>query len=96
MIIESGLDIPSVNTLIVNRADRLGLAQLYQLRGRVGRSSHKAYAYFLVPRYIRVLDELPKTASAKVQKHVLRAEGITEDSWDREAHGIKLRREKLS
>jgi transcription-repair coupling factor (superfamily II helicase) len=50
MIIESGLDIPSVNTLVVNRADSLGLAQLYQLRGRVGRSSHKAYAYFMVPR----------------------------------------------
>jgi transcription-repair coupling factor (superfamily II helicase) len=50
MIIESGLDIPNVNTLIVNRADRLGLAQLYQLRGRVGRSNHKAYAYFMVPR----------------------------------------------
>ncbi len=50
MIIESGLDIPNVNTLLVNRADRLGLAQLYQLRGRVGRSSHKAYAYFMVPR----------------------------------------------
>jgi len=50
MIIESGLDIPNVNTLLVNRADKLGLAQLYQLRGRVGRSSHKAYAYFMVPR----------------------------------------------
>jgi len=50
MIIESGLDIPNVNTLIVSRADRLGLAQLYQLRGRVGRSNHKAYAYFMVPR----------------------------------------------
>src|SRR5207342_200266 len=44
MIIESGLDIPSVNTLIVDRADTLGLAQLYQLRGRVGRSAHRAYA----------------------------------------------------
>jgi transcription-repair coupling factor (superfamily II helicase) len=49
MIIENGLDIPSVNTLIVNRSDAFGLAQLYQLRGRVGRSSVKAYAYFLVP-----------------------------------------------
>jgi len=49
MIIESGLDIPSVNTLIVNRADRLGLAQLYQLRGRVGRSSKQAYAYLFIP-----------------------------------------------
>ena len=49
-IIESGLDIPNVNTLIVNRADSFGLAQLYQLRGRVGRSSRRAYAYMLIPR----------------------------------------------
>jgi transcription-repair coupling factor (superfamily II helicase) len=48
-IIESGLDIPSANTLIVNRADMFGLAQLYQLRGRVGRSRQRAYAYFLIP-----------------------------------------------
>ena len=51
MIIESGLDIPNVNTLIVNRADRFGLSQLYQLRGRVGRSDHLAYAYSLVPPF---------------------------------------------
>jgi transcription-repair coupling factor (superfamily II helicase) len=50
MIIESGLDIPNVNTIIVNRADKFGLAQLYQLRGRVGRSNHRAYAYLLIPR----------------------------------------------
>ncbi len=48
-IIENGLDIPRVNTILVNRADRFGLAQLYQLRGRVGRSDRRAYAYFLVP-----------------------------------------------
>jgi len=48
-IIESGLDIPSVNTIIINRADKLGLAQLYQLRGRVGRSHYRAYAYLLIP-----------------------------------------------
>ena len=48
-IIENGLDIPRANTLIVNRADRLGLGQLYQLRGRVGRASRRAYAYFLTP-----------------------------------------------
>jgi len=47
-IIESGLDIPSANTILVNRAENMGLAQLYQLRGRVGRSSHRAYAYLLV------------------------------------------------
>ncbi|NOU12929.1 MAG: transcription-repair coupling factor, partial [Methylococcaceae bacterium] len=48
-IIESGIDIPSANTIIINRADKLGLAQLHQLRGRVGRSHHRAYAYFMVP-----------------------------------------------
>ncbi len=48
-IIESGLDIPSVNTILVNRADRLGLAQLYQLRGRVGRSNRRAFAYLITP-----------------------------------------------
>jgi transcription-repair coupling factor (superfamily II helicase) len=68
MIIESGLDIPSVNTLILDRADTLGLAQLYQLRGRVGRSAQRAYAYLLVPsrrvlteeaeKRLRVIEEL--------------------------------------
>jgi len=48
-IIESGIDIPSANTIIINRADKLGLAQLHQLRGRVGRSHHRAYAYCIVP-----------------------------------------------
>jgi transcription-repair coupling factor (superfamily II helicase) len=48
-IIESGLDIPSANTIIINRADRFGLAQLHQLRGRVGRSHHQAFAYLLTP-----------------------------------------------
>lgn len=50
-IIESGLDIPNVNTIIINRADRFGLAQLYQLRGRVGRSANRAYAYLLYNRH---------------------------------------------
>ena len=49
-IIESGLDIPSANTILVNRADRFGLAQMYQLRGRVGRSTEQAYAYLFIPR----------------------------------------------
>jgi transcription-repair coupling factor (superfamily II helicase) len=48
-IIESGIDVPTANTIIMNRADKLGLAQLHQLRGRVGRSHHRAYAYLLVP-----------------------------------------------
>jgi len=48
-IIETGIDIPNANTIIINRADKFGLAQLYQLRGRVGRSHHRAYAYLIVP-----------------------------------------------
>jgi transcription-repair coupling factor (superfamily II helicase) len=48
-IIESGIDVPSANTILINRADRLGLAQLHQLRGRVGRSHHRAWAYLIVP-----------------------------------------------
>lgn len=62
-IIESGLDLPSVNTLIVERADRLGLAQLYQLRGRVGRSNKRAYAYLFHPRD----DQLTETAYRRLE-----------------------------
>ncbi|HGG9273873.1 TPA: transcription-repair coupling factor [Neisseria meningitidis] len=51
-IIETGIDIPNANTIIINRADKFGLAQLHQLRGRVGRSHHQAYAYLLTPEYI--------------------------------------------
>lgn len=56
-IIEAGVDMPNVNTLIVNRADKFGLSQLYQLRGRVGRSDRQAYAYFLTPKDYRITDE---------------------------------------
>jgi transcription-repair coupling factor (superfamily II helicase) len=72
-IVESGLDIPASNTIIINRADRFGLAQLYQLRGRVGRERQQAYAYLLVPadgrvdeqaqRRLRVLQELTELGS---------------------------------
>src|SRR5207302_217199 len=48
-IIESGIDVPTANTIMINRADRMGLAQLHQLRGRVGRSHHRAYAYLIAP-----------------------------------------------
>jgi len=56
MIIESGLDIPNVNTIVINRADKFGLAQLYQLRGRVGRADQQAYAYLVVPPLDKLTD----------------------------------------
>jgi transcription-repair coupling factor (superfamily II helicase) len=66
-IIENGLDIPRVNTIVVNRADRFGLAQLYQLRGRVGRSDRRAYAYLLVPPDT-VLSEIAQRRLAAIRE----------------------------
>jgi transcription-repair coupling factor (superfamily II helicase) len=63
-IIESGIDIPNANTIIINRADRFGLSDLYQLRGRVGRYKHQAYAYLLLPRHARLLADARKRISA--------------------------------
>ncbi|HYY35169.1 MAG TPA: TRCF domain-containing protein, partial [Candidatus Binatia bacterium] len=63
-IIESGLDIPNANTIIIDRADQFGLADLYQLRGRVGRAEHKAYAYLLLPREIMTVGAARKRISA--------------------------------
>ncbi len=63
-IIESGLDIPNANTIIIDRADRFGLADLYQLRGRVGRSSHKAHAFLLLPRELMSVGAARRRVSA--------------------------------
>ncbi len=63
-IIESGLDIPNANTIIIDRADRFGLADLYQLRGRVGRAEHKAYAYLLLPRELMMIGAARKRINA--------------------------------
>ena len=63
-IIESGLDIPNANTIIIDRADRFGLSDLYQLRGRVGRYKHQAYAYLLLPRHAGLLTDARKRISA--------------------------------
>jgi transcription-repair coupling factor (superfamily II helicase) len=66
-IIESGLDIPNANTIIIDRADRFGLSDLYQLRGRVGRYKHQAYAYLLIPRHAGLLSDARKRISAMKQ-----------------------------
>jgi transcription-repair coupling factor (superfamily II helicase) len=63
-IIESGIDIPNANTIIIDRADRFGLSDLYQLRGRVGRYKHQAYAYLLLPRHAALLSDVRKRISA--------------------------------
>ncbi len=63
-IIESGLDIPNANTIIIDRADRFGLADLYQLRGRVGRAQHKAYAYLMLPRDMMTVGAARKRINA--------------------------------
>ena len=75
-IIETGIDIPTANTIIINRADKFGLAQLHQLRGRVGRSHHQAYAYLLLP------DEGNITAAAKKRLEAIQMMR----SWDRASY----------
>jgi crotonobetaine/carnitine-CoA ligase len=52
-------------------------------------------AHFMLPRYVRIVDALPKTPTQKIQKHLLRAEGITADTWDREKAGVKIRRQQI-
>jgi crotonobetaine/carnitine-CoA ligase len=52
--------------------------------------------HFMVPRYVRIVDALPKTPTQKIQKHLLRSAGLTNDTWDREAAGLKIKRQRLS
>jgi len=70
-IIESGIDIPNANTIIIDRADRFGLSDLYQLRGRVGRYKHQAYAYLLLPRHATLLTDVRRRISAIKQYSTL-------------------------
>ncbi len=85
-IIETGIDIPSANTIIINRADHLGLAQLHQLRGRVGRSHHQAYAYLLTPNEKLMSKDAKKRLDAISSLNTLGA-GFTLATHDLEIRG---------
>ena len=85
-IIESGIDVPSANTIIIDRADRFGLAQLHQLRGRVGRSHHRAYAYLIVPDTRAITADAEKRLEALASLEELGA-GFTLATHDLEIRG---------
>lgn len=85
-IIESGLDVPTANTIVINRADRFGLAQLHQLRGRVGRSHHRAYAYLVVPERRSLTADARKRLEAIASLEELGA-GFTLATHDLEIRG---------
>ena len=85
-IIESGIDIPNVNTIIVNRADRFGLAELHQLRGRVGRSKRQAYAYFIVPSLNTITKKAVKRLQA-IEEYTDIGEGFNLSMRDLEIRG---------
>ena len=86
-IIETGIDVPSANTIIINRADKFGLAQLYQLRGRVGRSHHRAYAYLVKPGRGAVSDSAAKRFEAVEALEEL-GMGFTLATHDMEIRGV--------
>ncbi|MBI4006472.1 MAG: transcription-repair coupling factor, partial [Gammaproteobacteria bacterium] len=85
-IIETGIDVPSANTMIVNRADKFGLAQLYQLRGRVGRSHHRAYTYLIVPERRAITADAVKRLEAIESLDELGV-GFTLATYDLEIRG---------
>lgn len=85
-IIETGIDVPTANTIVINRADHLGLAQLHQLRGRVGRSHHQAYAYLLTPHPKRMTKDAVKRLEAIASLEDLGA-GFTLATHDLEIRG---------
>lgn len=86
-IIETGIDIPSANTIIIDRADRFGLAQLHQLRGRVGRSHHQAYAYLMIPDESAITEDAKKRLDAIASLEDLGA-GFTLATHDLEIRGV--------
>ena len=84
-IIETGIDIPNANTIVINRADRFGLAQLHQLRGRVGRSHHRAYAYLVVP------DQRAMTADAIKRLEAIESLGDLGVGFNLATHDLEIR-----
>ncbi len=84
-IIENGIDIPNANTILINRADKFGLAQLHQLRGRVGRSHHQAYAYLMVP------DRRVLTADARKRLDAIEAAGELGIGFTLATHDLEIR-----
>ena len=84
-IIETGIDIPNANTIVINRADRFGLAQLHQLRGRVGRSHHRAYAYLIVP------DRRAMTADAIKRLEAIEVLGDLGVGFNLATHDLEIR-----
>ena len=85
-IIESGIDIPQANTMIVNRADKFGLSQLYQLRGRIGRSNKRAYCYLLLPTSGRI-DSIAQQRLKTLQEHSDLGSGLQIAHYDLELRG---------
>ncbi len=85
-IIESGMDIPNANTIIINNAQNLGLSQLYQLRGRVGRSSKRAYCYLMVPQN-KLMDKVALERLKVIQENSSLGSGITIAQYDLELRG---------
>jgi len=85
-IIESGVDIPNVNTILIDRADRFGMADLYQLRGRVGRSKNQAYAYLLLPRHGQLFNTARRRISA-IKRHTSLGAGFKLALRDLEIRG---------
>src|SRR4029450_3870759 len=85
-IIESGLDVPTANTLVVDRADRFGLSQMYQLRGRVGRSRERAFAYFFFPPQSALTEEAHERLAA-ISRHTALGSGFQIAMKDLEIRG---------
>ncbi len=85
-LVESGMDIPNANTILIERADRFGLAELYQLRGRVGRGLHRGYCYLLLPRHGQV-DSLARSRLAAIRRHSSPGAGFRIAARDLELRG---------